>query len=265
MGWFDRGKMSDEAGEWAALAMGCMCFADGTAGEVEITAARGQVATNPVLKDTIGQKRAEKLFMETVEAVAQIPSAMLASYEVRLQGLAEKIKDLDDKNFALATVIAVSMSDRSLTQGEHAMLQRFREMLGANIAVPVPGEPLPSEYRKAVLGAGVATAEAASDQATPPGEQDQPVTCTSCGKPTQYYQGYGHWCADCQRYAAGAAAPATPGRASLTEGEDTDPGMTAAKPPAQEAGPVTCTNCGKPTQYYEGYGHWCADCQRYAT
>ena len=52
--------------------MGCMVFADGAANEPEVAAARGQLATNPVLKNSIGTKRADELFSETVDAVGQI-------------------------------------------------------------------------------------------------------------------------------------------------------------------------------------------------
>ena len=35
----------------------------------------------------------------------------------------------------------------------------------------------------------------------------------------------------------------------------------AAEPVAQT---VMCPSCKKETRFYEGYGHWCHDCQKYA-
>ena len=139
MSWFGKTKMSDEAGQWAAMTMACMVFADGSAAESEVVAARGQVQANPVLHESIGSAAAEQLFKETIDAITAIPSAMLPTYEVRLAGLAEQISEINDKNFALATVIAVAMGDGSLTATEHQMLMRFHKMLGASIPLPEPG------------------------------------------------------------------------------------------------------------------------------
>jgi uncharacterized protein YndB with AHSA1/START domain len=148
MGLFGRSKMSKAAGEWAATAMACLVYADGAANEVEITAARAQIETNPVFKHSIGEKRAAQLFDEAVAAIAQVPAAMLASYQAKLGGLVEKIKGVDDRNFALTTVIAVALGDRTMSEAEAAMLNGFRESLGATIPVPAAGEKAPESYRE---------------------------------------------------------------------------------------------------------------------
>jgi hypothetical protein len=189
-------KMSKSAGEWAAAAMGCMVFADGAATERDIAAAQGQVVTNPLFRHSIGEKKAGVLFKEAVDAIGQIPGAMLPTYEVKLAQLAEKISKLDDKNFALSTVIAVSMGDGTLTQSEYAMLFRFQKTLGANIPIPTPGQSLPEELKPEA-----APAPAPVAQPTPAApEKSGPVACSKCSQPTQFYEGYGHWCSPCQLY-----------------------------------------------------------------
>jgi hypothetical protein len=254
MGLFGRDKMSKSAGEWAAYAMGCMVFADGHANDAEIAAARGQVATNPVIRKSLGSQRAEKLFNETVEAVAQIPEAMLPSYETKLVELAAKVNEADEKNFALATVVAVAMGDRSLSAPEHAMLIRFRDMLGATIPLPSIGQATPPSFRQI---AHVQPPEAATSSAVAPVGADPPAgarTCPTCGQPAALYEGYGYWCGSCQAYvtepADGTSTPSGAGGATATA----DAG----------SGVVPCASCGQSTQYFEGYGHWCAACQRYA-
>jgi hypothetical protein len=242
MGLFDRSKMSKAAGEWAAQAMACVVFADGSASEPEIAAAQDQLATNPVLKESIGTKKATALFNQTIEAIRPVPSAMLHSYEGELAELAQKVKDVNDKNFALSTLIAVSMGDGTLSQTEYDMIMRFKESLGATVPIPRPGADLPEAYKP-------------EQQAAAPAADQGPIDCPTCGKPTQFYEGYGHWCNDCQQYAP-APAQAQP-EAVQTPAAD-------AQAVATESA-VNCANCGKPTQFYEGYGHWCADCQQYTT
>lgn len=246
MGLFDRGKMNKKAGEWAAKAMGCMVYADGQGvGKAEITAAQGQVKTNRVLKDSIGSEDAEVMFRETLTAIGQVPAAMLPTYEAELAGLAKEIKDLNEKNFALATVIAVSMGDGTVTDSEYQMLLRFQKMLGATIPIPSPGQNMHA-FEEAAVQKG-----AAEPSATP---EDGVVSCASCNKPTKFYEGHGYWCEKCQEYAPGPPAEAKQEAAEVTSE------VVEAKPAT-----VNCSKCAKPTQLYEGHGHWCADCQLYTT
>lgn len=237
MGLFGRDKPSKEAGQWAAVAMGCVVFADGTAGQGEVTAAQAVVNAMPVLKNSIGPVEAERLFMETVEAVRPLPATMLDAYVTKLEGMAKEVKNVDDKNFALAAVIAVSKGDGVMTQGEHQLIARLKDSLGATIRLPDPGASVPVPYQP--------QAEA---QASP-----EAVACPGCGQPTELYEGYGYWCGACEQYAV-AADQAAAG---------------AAEEAAQQAiqvevsNEVPCATCTQPTQLYEGYGHWCATCQQY--
>jgi hypothetical protein len=237
MSWFGKSKMSNEAGQWSAMAMACMVFADGSAAESEIVAARGQVQGNPVLHESIGSSEAEKLFKETVDAIKLIPATMLPTYEVRLAGLAQQISEINSKNFALATVIAVAMGDGALTAAEHQMLMRFHKMLGASIPVPEPG------------GA-----------ATPEVKQLQPVTptgatsgCSTCGQPTQLYQGRGVWCARCQRWVSGPEAAQT---------ANAQPAAQAPQSGGAEPSLGFCPNDGTKLVPYPGYGPYCSKCRQ---
>lgn len=143
MGWFDDFKkkvqqqfVSKAGGEWAAMAMACMLFADGEAEQGEVEAAKRSCSSNPVIVQSIGAKRAEEIFGETVVAIETMPAAMLPSYEQKLAELAKSVTKVEDKNFALATVIGVAMGDGELEPAEHAMLVRFKDSLGATIDVP---------------------------------------------------------------------------------------------------------------------------------
>jgi hypothetical protein len=236
MSWFGKSKMSNEAGQWSAMAMACMVFADGSAAEAEIVAARGQVQANPVLHESIGSQDAERLFKETVDAIKLIPATMLPTYEVRLAGLAQQISEINSKNFALATVIAVAMGDGSLTAAEHQMLMRFHKMLGASIPVPEPG--------------GAATPEVKELQpVSPTGATNG---CSTCGQPTQLYQGRGVWCARCQRWLSGPEA-----------GEQKAQPQASAQP-SSSAQPSLgfCPNDGTKLVPYPGYGPYCSTCRQ---
>lgn len=234
MGFFNRDKMSREAGEWAATAMACLMFADGVPGEAEGAAAKGQIATNPLFKKSIGAERADALFVETLEAIRPVPQAMLPTYEVKLQELASGIDELTERNFALATVIAVAMGDRTINDAEYAMLARLNEVLGANIPIPMSGQSVPREYTSEQVGAG----------AEVPGAD---VACVQCAQATQFFEGYGHWCGSCGVY--------------TQPSEESVP--IQAEAPA-ESTTVACGQCGEATTPYEGYGNWCDPCQRYS-
>ncbi len=248
MSWFGKSKMDDEAGQWAAMAMACMVFADGSAAEAEIAAARAQVQANPVLHESIGSGEAERLFKESTDAIKLIPSTMLPTYEVRLAGLAQKITEINSKNFALATVIAVAMGDGALTAAEHQMLTRFHKMLGASIPIPEPG------------GA-----------ATPEVKQLQPVAptgttsgCSTCGGATQFYQGRGVWCGRCQRWVSGPeAAGAQQSRALPATGAQQAVGQQQAQQStAAQPSLGFCPSCGTKLVPYPGYGPYCSSCRQ---
>jgi uncharacterized tellurite resistance protein B-like protein len=124
------------AGEWAVTAMAVMVFADGDAEASEMEKAKVVATTNPVVKNSIGSDRGEALFNETVEAIKVAPAAMLQTYLTKLDALARKISSQDDKNFALASVIAVATADGDVERPEYELLIRFKDLLGATIDVP---------------------------------------------------------------------------------------------------------------------------------
>ena len=146
MSWFKKIKQSIQnitigapAGEWAVTAMACMVFADGEAEASEIEAAKTIVATNPVIKDSIGEKKGLEMFDEAVTAIGTAPAAMLTSYMTRLQSQASKIGSQEDRDFALSTVIAIAAADGEIEAAEHAMLLRLKEIVGANVDIPAQG------------------------------------------------------------------------------------------------------------------------------
>ena len=143
MGWFSsiKDKLSSivvgtAAGEWAVTAMAVMVFADGDAEPEEMEKAKVVATTNPVVKNSIGSARGEVLFNDTVEAIKVSPAAMLQTYLTKLDTLAKKIGTQDDKNFALAAVIAVATADGDVEAPEHVLLERFKSLLGATIDIP---------------------------------------------------------------------------------------------------------------------------------
>jgi len=126
------------AGEWAATAMAVMVFADGEVEAAEIEKAKLVATTNPVVKNSIGSERGAALFADTVQAIKTAPAAMVQTYLTKLDVLARKIGSQDDKNFALAGVIAVATADGDVERPEYELLQRFKALLGATIDVPGP-------------------------------------------------------------------------------------------------------------------------------
>lgn len=145
MGFFDSFKaklnsivVGTAAGEWAATAMAVMVFADGEVEAAEIEKAKLVATTNPVVKNSIGSERGAALFADTVQAIETAPAAMVQTYLTKLDVLARKIGSQDDKNFALAGVIAVATADGDVERPEYELLQRFKALLGATIDVPGP-------------------------------------------------------------------------------------------------------------------------------
>lgn len=145
MGFFDSIKaklnsivVGTAAGEWAATAMAVMVFADGEVEAAEIEKAKLVATTNPVVKNSIGSERGAALFADTVQAIKTAPAAMVQTYLTKLDVLARKIGSQDDKNFALAGVIAVATADGDVERPEYELLQRFKALLGATIDVPGP-------------------------------------------------------------------------------------------------------------------------------
>jgi tellurite resistance protein len=126
------------AGEWAATAMAVMVFADGEVEAAEVEKAKVVATTNPVVKNSIGSERGAALFADTVQAIETAPAAMVQTYLTKLDVLARKISSQDDKNFALAGVIAVATADGDVERPEYELLLRFKALLGATIDVPGP-------------------------------------------------------------------------------------------------------------------------------
>lgn len=143
MSWFKSFKkklsqvvVGTAAGEWAVTAMACMVFADGEAEDEEIEKAKQVVKANPVIKNSIGEEKGAKLFNDAVEAIKIEPTSMLASYMQKCQDLASKVKKMEDKNFAIGTVIAIAAADGEVEPSEREMLIKFKAMLGATVDIP---------------------------------------------------------------------------------------------------------------------------------
>lgn len=145
MGWFSSLKdklnsvvVGTAAGEWAATAMAVMVFADGEVEAAELEKGKVIALTNPVVKNSIGPARAEQIFKETVESIKMEPATMVQTYLAKLDALGRKIGKQEDKNFALAGVIAVASADGEVERPEYELLVRFKAILGATIDLPQP-------------------------------------------------------------------------------------------------------------------------------
>ncbi|MCY1010688.1 TerB family tellurite resistance protein [Nannocystis pusilla] len=143
MGWFSsiKDKLSSvivgtAAGEWAVTAMAVMVFADGEVEEAEIEKAKMIAFSSPVIKNSIGAARGEQLFKEAVETIKMEPRSMIQTYLTKLDALARKIGSQEDKNFALAGVIAVAAADGEVERPEYKLLVRFKAILGATLDLP---------------------------------------------------------------------------------------------------------------------------------
>lgn len=143
MGWFSSLKdklnnvvVGTAAGEWAATAMAAMVFADGEVEAPEVAKAKQIALTSPVIKNSIGLVRAEQLIDETINSISIEPRTMLQTYLAKLDALARKISKQEDKNFALAGVIAVAAADGEVEPAEYELLVRFKVILGATIDLP---------------------------------------------------------------------------------------------------------------------------------
>jgi len=144
MSWFNDFKekltqitVSPAGGEWAAIAMACMVFADGKATDCEIESAQSSCTNNPVIVNSIGQAKALKIFDSTTEVLKIVPQTMLESYEEKLQLLGKVVKKQQDKNYAFATVVAIALADGNLTDSEREMLLRFKDYIKANVDVSI--------------------------------------------------------------------------------------------------------------------------------
>lgn len=145
MGWFSSLKdklnnavVGTAAGEWAVTAMAVMVFADGDVEAAELEKAQVIALTNPVVKNSIGSARGEQIFKEAIETIKMEPRSMLQTYLTKLDALARKISKQEDKNFALAGVIAVASADGEVERPEYEMLVRFKAILGATLDLPQP-------------------------------------------------------------------------------------------------------------------------------
>ena len=61
---------------------------------------------------------------------------MIQTYLTKLDALARKIGSQEDKNFALAGVIAVAAADGEVERPEYELLVRFKAILGATLDLP---------------------------------------------------------------------------------------------------------------------------------
>jgi len=143
MGWFSSLKdklnsvvVGTAAGEWAVTAMAVMVFADGEVEAAELEKAKVIAFTSPVVKNSIGAARGEQLFKDAVETIKMEPRSMIQTYLTKLDGLARKIGSQEDKNFALAGVIAVASADGEVERPEYELLVRFKAILGATLDLP---------------------------------------------------------------------------------------------------------------------------------
>lgn len=145
MGWFNSLKdklnsivVGTAAGEWAVTAMAVMVFADGDVEDAELVKAKSIALSSPVVKNSIGPARGEQLFKETIESIQMEPTSMVQTYLTKLDALARKIGNPEDKNFALAGVIAVAAADGEVERPEYELMVRFKAILGATIDLPKP-------------------------------------------------------------------------------------------------------------------------------
>jgi tellurite resistance protein len=143
MGWFSSLKdklnsvvVGTAAGEWAVTAMAVMVFADGEVEAAELEKAKVIAFTSPVVKNSIGAARGEQLFKDAVETIKMEPRSMIQTYLTKLDALARKIGSQEDKNFALAGVIAVASADGEVERPEYELLVRFKAILGATLDLP---------------------------------------------------------------------------------------------------------------------------------
>lgn len=145
--------------------MACMAFADDNLDDQETKFAVEQFWENPLFEDTDTTK-VVGAFTESLEELKRGNKALLLG---ELRSLSQSITDPEQKRLALPSVIAVAQADGTLTEDEHALAVKLRDMLGASITIPEP-------------------------------DNLRTTSCTNCQREVPYYEGYGYWCDPCQCY-----------------------------------------------------------------
>jgi len=129
-------ELSQEAGEWAVVAMACMAMADGVVVDAELERARELVKSTAIISDTLGPEFGEQRFVDIVERLTTDPAAEMEHVKEELRDLAGRIAEQDQRDAAFQTLISVASADREIAPAERQLMIALKEILGTTILVP---------------------------------------------------------------------------------------------------------------------------------
>ena len=129
-------ELSQEAGEWAVVAMACMAMADGVVVDAELERARELVKSTAIIRDTLGPEFGEQRFVDIVERIAGDPASEMEHVKEELRALAGRIAEQAQRDIAFQTLISVACADREIAPAERKLMVALKEILGTTVLVP---------------------------------------------------------------------------------------------------------------------------------
>lgn len=130
--------LGETAGEWAVIAMACVTYADGNLDASELSTAQELVTKTRVIRDSIGETFAKQLFLDTITRIQTDPKKEIEGLKDELRDLAGRIGSETDRNHAFHTLIVIATADHEIVPAEHELLTELKELIGAEILVPLP-------------------------------------------------------------------------------------------------------------------------------
>lgn len=128
--------LSQEAGEWAVIAMACVAFADGVLDRSELDEARASVERAAVIRETLGPEFATQLFLDRVERLRGALASEMPLLKDELRQLAARIEAQEDRDAAFHTLLAIAVADGEVAPTERELMLELRDIVGSTLIVP---------------------------------------------------------------------------------------------------------------------------------
>jgi len=128
-------SLQPATGEWVVKAMTVVGFADGQFVEAEVERVAAIVKNNPVITNSLGAGKADKVFSTYVEELRQGPLGKLPIWTDELIAAAGDIEE-EERNNAFGTLVAMARADHDLHESERLLLMRLRDALESTLLNP---------------------------------------------------------------------------------------------------------------------------------
>jgi len=122
-------------GEWVVKAIAVVGFADGQFVDAEVERVSAIVKNNPVVTNSLGASKADKVFDALLEELRQDPLGKLPIWTDELIASADDIEE-EERNNAFGTLVAMAQADHELHESERLLLMRLRDALGSTLLIP---------------------------------------------------------------------------------------------------------------------------------